>query len=50
MFLQLKTFLDQCFDSFGKEVDLNDYQSMTKSLLMWVEKLHYPVSMDCLVE
>ncbi|KAI6222378.1 BHLH domain-containing protein [Aphelenchoides fujianensis] len=37
----LKSFLDECFDSFSKEVDMNNYQTMTKSLLMWVEKLPY---------
>ncbi|KAI6176430.1 Max-like protein X [Aphelenchoides bicaudatus] len=37
----LKTFLDQCFDSFVNEVDTNDYQALTKSILLWVEKLQY---------
>lgn len=40
--LQLKTFLDECFKSFGQQVDMTDYQTMTKTLLMWVEQLNCP--------
>ncbi|CAD5213475.1 unnamed protein product [Bursaphelenchus okinawaensis] len=37
----LKTFLDECFNSFANDVQLTDYQTLTKSLLMWVEKVPY---------
>ncbi|KAI1729158.1 helix-loop-helix DNA-binding domain-containing protein [Ditylenchus destructor] len=37
----LQNFLDTCFESFRSHVDASNYQSFTKSLLLWVERLDF---------
>ncbi|CAD5220161.1 unnamed protein product [Bursaphelenchus xylophilus] len=46
----LKAFLDECFKSFSKDVQLTDYQALTKSLLMWVEKVPYEEILQKMLE
>uniref|UniRef100_A0A915CNU2 BHLH domain-containing protein n=1 Tax=Ditylenchus dipsaci TaxID=166011 RepID=A0A915CNU2_9BILA len=37
----LQNFLDSCFNSFVDHVDASNYQSFTRSLLMWIERLDF---------
>ncbi|VDM98732.1 unnamed protein product [Thelazia callipaeda] len=39
----VQTFLDSCFASFRRQVDVSSLQSVTQTLLPWVEILNYDV-------
>lgn len=43
MLFQIKTFLDLCFQSFRSQINVATIQTMTKTLLPWVEQLDYEV-------
>ncbi|KAH7731579.1 Helix-loop-helix DNA-binding domain containing protein [Aphelenchoides avenae] len=37
----LQNFLDCCFESFASHLKATDYQAITRSLLMWIERLDF---------
>lgn len=41
---QMQTFLDSCFASFRRQVNVSSLQSVIETLLPWVEMLDYGVS------
>ncbi|VDD95417.1 unnamed protein product [Enterobius vermicularis] len=44
----VQTLLDACYTSFCRQVDVSTLQSVTQTLLPWVENLDYDVGLACL--